>query len=68
MSNLFNGNVSKIYDVRAKIEKEFCSFYESSYDAIQQKAMLVKVDGLANKCKDLPEICTVENDSLVGLA
>ena len=68
MSNPFTSKVSKVYDARAKIEKELCKLYESIDDAIHEKARRVTVESLVTKCKDLLENCITKNDSLMGLA
>ena len=68
MSNPFTSKVSKVYDERAKIEKELCKLHESIDDAIHEKARRVRVESLVTKCKDLLENCITKNDSLMGLA
>ena len=68
MSNPFTSKVSKVYDARAKIEKELCKLYESIDDAIHEKARRVRVESLVTKCNDLLETCIAKNDSLIGLA
>ena len=68
MSNPFTSKVSKVYDARAKIEKELCKLYESIDDAIHEKARRVRVESLVTKCKDLLENCITKNDSMNSLA
>ncbi|XP_075258365.1 uncharacterized protein LOC142350403 [Convolutriloba macropyga] len=52
---VWESKVSKVYDARAKIEKELCKLYESIDDAIHEKARRVRVESLVTKCKDLLE-------------
>ena len=66
MSYAFISKVSKVYDARAKIEKELCKLYESIDDAIHEKARRVRVESLATK--DLLETCIAKYDNLIGLA
>ena len=68
MSKPFTSKVSKVYDARAKIEKELCKLYENIDDAIHEKVRRVREESLVKKCRDLLENCITKNDSLLVLA